>query len=441
MKLPQVRNIVVMPHARDIPSRPRYVLKTACPTLTDRLSLMGARPFLFVRSKKNACTLETPQHTEKIHTDPFLLLQEVLDTYKNVSPHMPMPFSGGAFVALSYDLKDVVEELPSRAHDDLDLPDMIAVLCKEYWVIDEISGDVTKIEIQTDVDEDFSPSSHFSTTSFSSPASNFTRDAFMHAVRKTIAHICEGNIYQANVAQRFQVKGSTDLFSLFQTLCKTNPAPMMGYLEFPECTIISTSPERFLKRCGTQVETSPIKGTRRRGKTPLEDETLRKQLWESPKENAELSMIVDLMRNDLGKMALPGSVVVSDPKRIATYANVFHLVATVVAHVDVTVSPLHLIRSCFPGGSITGCPKLRAMEIIETLEPVKRSFYTGSIGYIGFDGNFDLNIAIRTFIATRDTLSFSLGSGIVADSNPEEEYLETLYKGASMFEAIREVTR
>ena len=214
---------------------------------------------------------------------------------------------------------------------------------------------------------------------------------------------------------------------------------MMAYLKFPEATLISTSPERFLKREGTRVITSPIKGTRPRGKTDDEDEKLQSVLWNSSKDGAELAMIVDLMRNDLGKLAIPGSVKVTDPKRIEAYTNVFHLVATIEAQLDPSISSFDVIRSCFPAGSITGCPKLRAMEMIEGIEPVKRGFAYGSLGYVAFNGDFDLNVAIRTIIMKERKLFFHLGGGIVADSDPKQEYEETLQKGKSMFEILKRI--
>ncbi|MBI4126224.1 MAG: aminodeoxychorismate synthase component I, partial [Deltaproteobacteria bacterium] len=267
--------------------------------------------------------------------------------------------------------------------------------------------------------------------------SNFTRESYCSAVQKIIDHIREGDIYQANLSQRFEVPFTADPFDLFTAIDRVNPAPMMAYLHLPEVTLISTSPERFLKRTGTLLETSPIKGTRPRGKTLSDDQRLRDELWTSEKDGAELAMIVDLMRNDLGRVANPGSVVVTDPKRVEAYTNVFHLVATVQAEVAPMLPALEIIRACFPAGSITGCPKIRAMEIIDELEPAPRSFCYGSIGWLDFNGDFDFNVAIRTFIARDGKLFFNLGGGIVADSDPEAEYEESLHKGQSMFEVLQ----
>ncbi|HYQ25569.1 MAG TPA: bifunctional anthranilate synthase component I family protein/class IV aminotransferase, partial [Polyangiaceae bacterium] len=200
--------------------------------------------------------------------------------------------------------------------------------------------------------------------------------------------------------------------------------------------IVSTSPERFLKLGNGSVETRPIKGTRPRGKTPAEDDALRAELLESAKEDAELSMIVDLLRNDLGKVCRPGSVRVLEHKRLEAYQNVYHLVSTVKGELDPGLDAVDLLRATFPGGSITGCPKIRAMEIIDELEPVRRHIYTGSIGYLGFDGTMDLSIAIRTATFTGGKVVFSVGGGIVFDSDPASEFEETLHKGRTLMNAF-----
>jgi para-aminobenzoate synthetase component 1 len=219
-------------------------------------------------------------------------------------------------------------------------------------------------------------------------------------------------------------------------LNRVNPAPMSAYLDCGNFRLISSSPERFLLRRGQYVESKPIKGTRPRGKDTIEDLRLRQELIESEKDSAELAMIVDLVRNDLGRTAQPGTVRVAAPRIIEEYANVFHSLAIVTSRLREGVSSLELIRSCFPGGSITGCPKVQAMKVIEEIEKNKRSFYCGSIGCVGFNGDFDLSIAIRTFIEKNGNLYFNLGGGIVYDSDPQEEYDETIHKGETMFQAI-----
>ena len=215
-----------------------------------------------------------------------------------------------------------------------------------------------------------------------------------------------------------------------------NPAPFFAYINAGDHQIVSTSPERFMELRNGSVETRPIKGTRPRGKTLAEDEALRTELQESTKEDAELSMIVDLLRNDIGKVCRPGSVRVVEHKRLEAYQNVYHLVSIVKGELDPGTDAVALLRATFPGGSITGCPKIRAMEIIDELEPVRRHIYTGSIGYIGFDGTMDLSIAIRTATFTHGKAVFSVGGGIVFDSDPAIEYEETLHKGRTLTNAL-----
>ncbi|HWO14516.1 MAG TPA: bifunctional anthranilate synthase component I family protein/class IV aminotransferase, partial [Polyangiaceae bacterium] len=215
-----------------------------------------------------------------------------------------------------------------------------------------------------------------------------------------------------------------------------NPAPFFAYINAGNHHIVSTSPERFIQLRHGSVETRPIKGTRPRGKTPAEDEALRRELQESPKDDAELSMIVDLLRNDIGKVCRAGSVRVLEHKRLEAYKNVYHLVSIVAGELDPGMGAVDLLRATFPGGSITGCPKIRAMEVIDELEPVRRHLYTGSIGYVGFDGTMDLSVAIRTATFTGGRVVFSVGGGIVFDSDPASEFEETLHKGRTLMNAL-----
>jgi len=225
-------------------------------------------------------------------------------------------------------------------------------------------------------------------------------------------------------------------YDLYLRLRQINPAPFACYLEFPELTIVSASPERFLRLQGDFVETRPIKGTRPRGKTEEEDKALSQELITSTKDRAENIMIVDLERNDLGRVCRFGSVKVSEMAIMERFPSVFHLTSTVTGRLRQDKNSIDLLRATFPGGSITGAPKIRAMEIIEELEPTKRSIYTGSIGYIGFNGNIDLNIAIRTFIVKKEKVYFQVGGAIVYDSDPEKEYQETLDKGRALINAL-----
>lgn len=248
--------------------------------------------------------------------------------------------------------------------------------------------------------------------------------------------IRSGDIYQVNLSQEFLLKGESQPFTIFDKLVSINPAPFTAFLRFPHFAIISSSPERFLSKMGNILETRPIKGTAPRGKTQEEDLQNKEELLSSPKERAELLMITDLMRNDLGKVSLPGSVITEKIWHCEAYTNVYHLLSVIHSQAIPDMHFLEIIRSCFPGGSITGCPKLRAMQVINALEKRSRGIYTGSIGYVAGNGDFDFNIAIRTLAWTEDSLSIQLGGAIVADSDPQKEYEETLHKGASIFRAL-----
>ena len=267
-------------------------------------------------------------------------------------------------------------------------------------------------------------------------ASNFTKQAYISAIKKAKEYILSGDIYQVNLSQRFKVDFSGDAYYFYNIFRKLSPAPFGAFLDFGEFKILSNSPERYLFIHGTHIETRPIKGTRPRGNTPEEDEELIKELKESTKDKAEHLMIVDLERNDLGRVAQFNTVKVSEFEIIETYANVHHMVSTVEAKINKKYNIIDCIKNSYPGGSITGAPKIRSMEIIDELEPTFRSVYTGSIGYIGVDNSLDLNIAIRTAIIKDNNIFFQVGGGIVADSDPEDEYGETIVKAESFIKSI-----
>jgi para-aminobenzoate synthetase component 1 len=272
-------------------------------------------------------------------------------------------------------------------------------------------------------------------------ASNFTHDDYLEAVRRVRHYIREGDVYQVNLSQRFRFNFEGQPFALWEHLYALNPAPFYAFIQAGDHQILSTSMERFLLRQGSMIETRPIKGTRKRGQTPAEDEGLRRDLQHSPKDDAELSMIVDLLRNDLGRICRPRSVRVTEHKRLESYQNVHHLISIVTGQVREGLSHGEMLRATFPGGSITGCPKVRAMEIIDELEPHVRHVYTGAIGYLGWHGNADLNIAIRTALVHQGDCYFSVGGGIVHDSDEEDEYQETLHKARTLFDLIERLEK
>jgi para-aminobenzoate synthetase component I len=263
-----------------------------------------------------------------------------------------------------------------------------------------------------------------------------TKEDYLAAIQKIKNYIYEGDCYQVNFAQKFVATTYHTPFSLYQRLRSLSPAPYAAYLNYGDLHILSSSPECFLKMNHRHIETHPIKGTRKRALEKNEDRNLKEELWNSSKDQAELLMITDLERNDLGRVCQPGGVVVKELRRIESFPQVHHALSTITGTLTETCSHLKALQACFPGGSITGAPKVRAMEIIRELEPVPRGVYTGALGYLSYHGQSQFNIAIRTMIMENETVSFHVGGGIVADSDPEMEYEETLIKAQGMLLAL-----
>ncbi|BCJ47570.1 aminodeoxychorismate synthase, component I [Actinoplanes ianthinogenes] len=405
-----------------------------------RFHLLGVRPWLSLSGQRTRTTVTDGGRRFDLEEDPFTALQRVLRQGAT-------PLGGGLFGYLAYDLKDCLEQLPGTSVDDLGLPLMHLVAPTIILVQDRVTGTTTLRAMQVDGED--TPVAWFK-QALRAPAaprewepeatgqavSAFSRDEYLSAVAAIRRYIVEGDVYQVNMSQRFRAPFAGDPFDCFASMFAENPAPFFAYVNAGDHQIVSTSPERFLELRNGTVETRPIKGTRPRGRTPAEDDALRTELRESTKEDAELSMIVDLLRNDIGKVCRPGSVRVLDHKRLETYQNVHHLVSTVTGSLAPGRDAVDLLRAAFPGGSITGCPKIRAMEVIDELEPVRRHVYTGSIGYLGFDGSMDLSIAIRTATFTGGAAVFSVGGGIVYDSDAASEYEETLHKGRTLLNAL-----
>ena len=413
-----------------------------------RYHFLAVHPWLKIQTWGQEALMEASGQIFRTVTDPFDLLRHVLRTYGQSITDPPEPIGAGLFGYLAYDLKDAIETLPRTTMDDLGLPHLCLYAPSAILVFDRQTEaarlfiPVREIQGQSRLDADrraffdvlsFHPAvdGPFACDAggFSSP---FSRSGYMDAISTIKEYIASGHIYQVNLSQRFETRFSGHPFSLFRALFTAAPAPFYAYIHAGDHHIVSSSPERFLMRRGARVETRPIKGTRPRGKTPQEDEAMRQALATSLKDDAELSMIVDLMRNDLGKVCKAGSVVVSEHKRLESYPNVFHLVSIVTGELESNADAVDLLRATFPGGSITGCPKIRAMEIIDELEPCRRHVYTGSIGYIGFHDTMDLSIAIRTITIVGNRMVFSVGGGVVFDSDPAAEYEETLHKGSSI---------
>lgn len=415
--------------------------------------ILGIKPWLSLVGRNREVAITVGDQTLCLKADPLETLRNVLSAFSLEQNDLPAPVAAGLFGYLSYDLKDQLEDLPRTSVDDLCLPH-ICFFAPSIIVIHDKSDDTTNLCIperissgRSNIDyehkffQEALASSPPAAGSFSGNTkgfrSNFTRDCYTDAIKQIKEYIASGDVYQVNMSQRFEMDFRGDTFSLFKSLYNINPAPFFAYINAGDHHIISTSPERFLLQKGNQVETRPIKGTRPRGKTPGEDKKLGLELRQSKKDEAELSMIVDLLRNDLGKISMAGSVRVTEHKRLEAYQNVYHLVSVVESTLEKDRNSVDLINASFPGGSITGCPKIRAMEIIDELEPNRRHIYTGSIGYISFHDTMDLSIAIRTATVLNGKIIFSVGGGIVFDSDPEDEYDETLHKGRTLMEVFQ----
>ncbi len=442
-----------------------------------RFSFLGCEPFLVFKSKRDAVTLEwNDGRMESLRSNPFLVLKDLFQRFA-VLP-IPdwkggIPLLAGGVGYFGYDMKDFIEKLPDNLEDDLSIPDCAIGFYDTVLVFDHLKAKsyLAGVEfegIKTDAKERLkmalsarhceeggarrSPStkaqgfvlsgvegrSNLKPTEVATELkSNFSKADYMRTVEKAKEYIKRGDIYQVNLSQRFETDLEGDPYGLYLRLREASPASFASYLNFEDVIIISSSPERFLMKKGSYIETRPIKGTSPRSKDPLADEFNEISLKESYKDRAEHIMIVDLERNDLGRICKYGSVKPTEFIVLEKYSTVFHLVSTVSGRLKEGTGPVDCLTAAFPGGSITGAPKVRSMEVIEALEPVKRGLYTGAIGYISFDGNMDTSIVIRTIVVKGKKLYFSVGGGIVYDSDPEKEYYETLDKAEGIIRALQ----
>jgi para-aminobenzoate synthetase component 1 len=416
-----------------------------------RYHILGIQPWLVIQANGPRLSVCWGKKTASADLEPFSFLQRLLQTYELAPSQQATPLSAGLLGYLSYDLKDFLEVLPRTSVDDLQLPALFLAAPSLLVVHDKLEN-TTCVHLpwfNNDENDAHRRLTLFEQTIGQPPPSGmdalanrgklesgFSRRDYVSAVGAIREYIASGDVYQVNLSQRFQLAFQGNPFALYASLYTQNPAPFFAYINAGDHQVISTSPERFLRLHERTVETRPIKGTRPRGKTAEEDEHAKRELKSSPKDDAELSMIVDLMRNDIGKVCRAGSVHVGEHKRLEMYENVHHMVSVVRGVLDDDQTAIDLIRATFPGGSITGCPKIRAMEIIDELEPVRRHIYTGSIGYISFHGTMDLSIAIRTATVTAGKLLFSVGGGVVYDSDANDEFEETLHKGRTLMNAL-----
>ncbi|MFW5432649.1 MAG: aminodeoxychorismate synthase component I [Methylophilaceae bacterium] len=417
--------------------------------------ILVAKPIatLVTDGDQTMITEDGQTHTSSL--DPFSLLNDFLSRYQ--AEEVDVPFAGGAMGYFAYDLGWRLEEINDKNKSE-DIPEMMIGIYDWAVVVDHRKQSSVLIShgfsentrqnwaLLCDLFEAPYEVIEQSFEATSDPSCNFTEATYTQAFNQVKSYIKSGDCYQVNLAQRFSAQVQGDSWTAYKKLRDISPAPFMAYMQFPhwkseKFSVLSNSPERFIQVVSNHVETRPIKGTMPRSEDPVQDAAYAKALQESSKDQAENLMIVDLLRSDIGKNCITGSVKVEKLFLLQSFANVHHLVSIVTAKLKEGATVIDLLKGCFPGGSITGAPKVRSMQIIEELEPNRRGVYCGAIGYIGFDGKMDTNIAIRTAVICNGELSYYAGGGIVDDSISRKEYLETLDKAATIAKLIKSCKR
>jgi para-aminobenzoate synthetase component 1 len=439
------------PHLLDLP-RPVFLDSSLTDGRGGRYSFFTADPFLVIRSRGRRVELIGPAGQVVTEEDPWTSLQLLLRRYPvDRVPGLP-PFLGGAIGYFGYDLGRLLERLPATAADE-GLPELDVGFYDWVLAADHLSGEgwIIATGLPTGREADARgrlagiqerlcapPASPGDAAHLEVPRlrSNFRRADYLRAVERAREYIAAGDIFQVNLSHRLGGEWRGAPWPLYERLRAASPVSYGAYLDLGDIKVLSASPERFLKLDGRRIETRPIKGTRPRGATPEEDRALGAELLASEKDRAENLMIVDLLRNDIGKVCRVGSVRVPKLFDLERHASVWHLVSTVCGELRPGLDAVDLLRACFPGGSVTGCPKIRAMEIIEELEPVRRGVYCGAIGYLSFTGDMDTNIVIRTLVLRDGRMDLQVGGAVTYDSDPEAEYAETLAKGRALLGAL-----
>jgi len=426
-----------------------------------RYSFIGVNPSVIFKSIGNKVIVYTEEGLqEKTVQNPIDFLEDLI-TYYSPAPIEGLPrFFGGAVGYLGYDMVRFIERLPNSLPDELNLPDSWFIIPKEVLVFDNLTQSIkviSNIHICNDDDVDLKynealyridriiddikkPVSLNDLKSFDIPhvnfKSNIPRPQFESMVAQAKQHIQNGEIIQVVLSQRFWANISVDPFNVYRALRCINPSPYLFYLKFKDMVLLGSSPEVMVRVEGNKAILRPIAGTRPRGKTESEDISLEKELLADEKERAEHIMLVDLGRNDLGRVTRYGTVHVTESMVVERYSHVMHLVSNIEGVLADGITCFDVLRATFPAGTVTGAPKVRAMEIIDELEPHKRGPYAGGVGYFSFSGNMDLAITIRSMLILKDRISIQVGAGIVADSIPEREYQETVHKAEALFAAV-----
>lgn len=429
-----------------------------------RYSFIGCRPFIRFMARENEVEICEEDHRSLLRDvkNPLLELRELNKRFKPVAARDLPPFQGGFVGYVHYDLIRKWERLPGISPDDPDIPESVFIACRNIILFDHFTHIMKVIslayikdgmnlkeaytdscgEVERTIEELQGPIPHIPSNadiSIQKLRSNFKKEEFEEAVRDIKDYIAAGDVIQTVLSQKFSGEIDGEDFHLYRQLRSINPSPYMFYLHFGEIKFIGASPEILVRLTDGKIELRPIAGTRPRGATEEEDSILEKELMADPKERAEHVMLVDLGRNDAGKVAVSGSVSVPTLMEVERYSHVMHIVSRVEGVLKPDKDCFDLFMSSFPAGTVSGAPKIRAMEIIQELEPESRGPYAGAVGYFGFNGNMDFCITIRTITIARKRLSIQAGAGIVADSIPEEEYKETVRKADATFKAVEKV--
>ena len=430
-----------------------------------RYSFLAVRPYAeFVAWGTRVQLFDGDVMREESAADPLALLQAQVDRRVAVLPELP-PFIGGAVGYAGYDVVRYTERLPNPPEDDRGLPDISFALYNEIVVFDHVQKTLYVIALadtsgQVDVDAAYADACarvdrlaerlrlndrrlaiHDVPVEAHAEGklvyqSNFDKESFLRVVKRSVEYIQAGDIFQVVLSQRLSVETEMDPFDVYRSLRIVNPSPFMFFVRTPETTLVGSSPEILCRVIGGEVTVRPLAGTRPRGRTPAEDEQLEADLLADPKERAEHVMLVDLGRNDVGRVAQYGSVRLSDVMVVERYSHVMHITSHVTGQLRPELTAFDALRACLPAGTVSGAPKVRAMEIIDELEPTRRGPYAGAVGYFDFRGNMDTCIALRTIVFYGNRADIQAGAGIVADSVPENEYQETLNKAKGLLRAI-----
>lgn len=427
-----------------------------------RYSFIGLEPFLTISGKNGSVSVtgETEETLDRVD-DPLAVVERHLTRYRQAPvPDLP-PFSGGAVGYIGYDAVRYFEGVPRTGSDTLDLPDVLLVFTNILVIFDHLKhtvkilanarikdepADRTYRETCAQIDEIVGrlnntvavhPISVNTQVDVEEIDANFTKEEYIKAIEKAKEYIFAGDILQVVPSQRFSVPTSAHPFDIYRVLRTINPSPYLGYLRFGDLTLVASSPEPLIKISDGRVITRPIAGTRPRGADPVEDRSLEAELLADAKERAEHIMLVDLGRNDLGRVCKIGTVQVDDLMFIERYSHVMHIVSQVSGELAQDRSVFDALRSAFPAGTVSGAPKIRAMEIIDELESTLRGPYAGAFGYFSFTGNLDTGITIRTIVMKDGVAHVQAGGGIVADSDPEFEFRETVSKATAALRAIK----